>query len=54
MADILPLPPKCDSLFDSIQNQYGAISAGHYVSYAKNARNQRWYLYNDSRCKVKT
>jgi hypothetical protein len=36
-----------------LQNQYGAIGAGHYIAYAKNAKNGKWYLFNDSKVKVR-
>ncbi len=35
-----------------MQNHYGAMGAGHYVAYAKNSNSHKWYLFNDSKCKV--
>ena len=31
----------------------GILGGGHYVCYAKNP-NSKWYLYNDSSCKVRS
>lgn len=33
------------------QCHHGLIASGHYVTYARNA-NGKWYLFNDSSCRV--
>lgn len=29
-------------------NHYGSMNFGHYVAFAKNSRNSKWYEFNDS------
>lgn len=48
----------CDRVIDArffslstLQSHSGIMGGGHYVTYAKH-HNEKWYLYNDSSCKV--
>ncbi|XP_074640674.1 ubiquitin carboxyl-terminal hydrolase 32-like [Tubulanus polymorphus] len=35
----------------AISSHTGILGGGHYVAYAKNPNNEKWYCYNDSSCK---
>lgn len=40
-----------DMIYDcyAVSNHYGNMGFGHYTAYAKNALNDKWYEYDDSR-----
>ena len=47
-----PRKDKVNAVYDlfAVSIHFGEIGFGHYIAYAKNLRNGKWYDYNDSSC----
>lgn len=43
-----PINEKFHYNLIGVANHFGGLGGGHYTAFAKNAKNQRWYNFDDS------